>query len=420
MRRLVVCSIAVALAAGPAGAQVVGQGNGPLTQGAEAPGQSFALQDDGTSLGGNPAGLGFLQGLELDFLHNGYYGSGPADANALHLTGGTGPLAVGLGFDWLNRPACPIGLPCPSGAGTLSYRRTSVGGALRLGELSLGAVHRGFRGLDLSSWDFGALARPMRWLSLGAATLDANRPGSLPRRWVLSAAVRPVREELDLAADLRWSECENAPTTAGCGFDHKEWFFTLQARALRGVTLIGQVGVLDGDRVAGLVGLQLDFAHLGATYAPAFGGGYSLAPLFTSPGARDSWRLRASTAAWPSIRVPIPHALEIDLKKALSHPRPGALTLVFGATARDPLAETLAAFRRIAKDPTVRAVVLRSSGLPLGLGRAEELRAGVENLKASGKRVLFYLESGGDLEYSVALSADRIFAPPQAVLLVNG
>src|SRR5207302_2258464 len=97
----------------------------------------------------------------------------------------------------------------------------------------------------------------------------------------------------------------------------------------------------------------------------------------------------------------------------------GPLALVLGATARDPLAETLA-LRRMAQNPSTKAVVLRTGGMPLGLARAEELRAGIEDLRASGKKVLFYLESGGDLEYSVALSADRIYAAPQAVLLVNG
>ena len=51
MRVLAVCSIAVSLVALPAGAQ--------LTQGAVAPSESFSLQDDGTSLGSNPAGLGY-------------------------------------------------------------------------------------------------------------------------------------------------------------------------------------------------------------------------------------------------------------------------------------------------------------------------------------------------------------------------
>ncbi|HZR10425.1 MAG TPA: hypothetical protein VFA79_17690, partial [Myxococcales bacterium] len=205
MRGLLLCSIAVSLTSFASAAQVVGQGTGPSTQGAETPGQSFALQDDGTSLGGNPAGLGFLGGLELDFLHNGYLGTGPADANALYLTGGTGHLALGLGLDWLNNYTACTPAVSPAGPTPCSYRRTSVGGALRLGELSIGAVHRWFSGdsfLD-SAWDFGALVRPVRWLSLGGAVLDATRPADL-RRWVASAAVRPWREHIDLAVDLRW------------------------------------------------------------------------------------------------------------------------------------------------------------------------------------------------------------------------
>src|SRR5437899_9740316 len=164
MRPLGVCSIAVSLtAAFPSVAQGISD-RGLLTQGAEAPGQSFALQDDGTSLGGNPAGLGFVSGLEADFLHNGYYGDRPNKANALYLAGGAGPLALGLGFDWVDRvEAC---FTCPVLSPPVSYRRTSFGGALRLGQLSLGVVHR-TSGVELSSWDFGAIARPLRWLSLG-------------------------------------------------------------------------------------------------------------------------------------------------------------------------------------------------------------------------------------------------------------
>src|SRR6267143_1864716 len=399
MRRFVVCSIAGALTASAA----VGQSlTGPVTQGAVPPGQSFSLQDDGSSLAGNPAGLGFVRGFEADFLHNGYYGSRYGDANALDLAFGAGPFALALGFDWLNQSDA-------SGSRS-SYRRTSIGGALRLGELSLGAVHRGFSGVDLSqAWDFGALARPNRWLSLGAAALDANRPAMLPRQWVLSAALRPWRERLDLAADLRWSECTNAPAGSVCGIDHRNWIFTAQARVWQGVTLIGQLAVLDGSQTTGLVGLQLDLGHLGATYGTGMGG----LPTW------DTWRLRASSERWPGVRMP-ESAVEIDLRKALSPPRPGPLALVFGTTSRDPLAQTVLALRRLSREPATKVVVLRSAGLPLGLGRAEELRAAIENLKGSGKKVLFYLESGGDLEYSVALAADRIYTAPEAVLLVNG
>src|SRR5712664_3950828 len=80
--------------------------------GVEAPAESFSLQDDGTSLGGNPGGLAFASGLEADFLHNGFYvpaaactlGSCLSETNghteALFLTAGIGPLSLGVGFDW--------------------------------------------------------------------------------------------------------------------------------------------------------------------------------------------------------------------------------------------------------------------------------------------------------------------------------
>src|SRR2546430_17312569 len=100
MRPLGVCSIAVSLAAAfPSLAQGISD-RGPLTQGAEAPGQSFALQDDGTSLGGNPAGIGFVSGLAAAFLHNGYYGDRPNKAQAPYLAGGPAPLDLCRGIYW--------------------------------------------------------------------------------------------------------------------------------------------------------------------------------------------------------------------------------------------------------------------------------------------------------------------------------
>src|SRR5207245_5956537 len=54
------------------------------------------------------------------------------------------------------------------------------------------------------------------------------------------------------------------------------------------------------------------------------------------------------------------------------------------------------------------------------LGKAEELRRSIANLRSAGKKVVFFLDSGGDLEYYVASAADRILAAPQAVLAING
>jgi hypothetical protein len=51
---------------------------------------------------------------------------------------------------------------------------------------------------------------------------------------------------------------------------------------------------------------------------------------------------------------------------------------------------------------------------------AEELRSEIQALRAAGKKVIFLMENGGDLEYYVAASADRVYAAPQALLDNNG
>src|SRR5207245_2595196 len=67
-----------------------------------------------------------------------------------------------------------------------------------------------------------------------------------------------------------------------------------------------------------------------------------------------------------------------------------------------------------------RRAGLRWGNRSLGAGRSEGLRSGIGELRAAGKKVAFYLESAGDLDYSVASAADRVYAAPQAVLAVNG
>jgi protease-4 len=384
MRAALICFVAVSF---PAAAQ--------FAPAAEAPAESFALQDDGTSLAGNPAGFGFVEGLEADWLHDGYFEDGRVNSNALYLTGGLGALALSGGFDWQYGPYATV-------------RRTSLGAALRLGFLSLGAVHRGFTSSP-EAWDYGFLARPFRWLSVGGGMLYANRP-ALPRLWRFAIGIRPWREKLDLAADFRWRECTAA--IGACGAGEGDWIFTAATPIANGVRLLGQLtSPVGSGTTSWLVGLQIDLPHVGAAYAPRFN---------KSLGTEQLARVRVSTERWPSVQFAVRHAAEIDLDKALSRPRPTPWALVFGQTLKDPLAETLAALHRLAADPSVGAVVLRGASLHGGWGKAEELRAAIEELQARGKKVVFYLESGGDLEYSLAAAADRVYAAPEAVLLVNG
>jgi protease IV len=420
MRLFALCLLAISL---PAAAQRL------PNAGTEPPLDAASLFDDGSSLDGNPGGLGFVRGMELDWLHDSGYQSGQNRSESFLLTGGLGGLTLGAGLDFLRRTVAtgtieqtPGGIFVPL-LTEVWFRRLSLGLGLQLGQLGLGATYRSTSGGDPfhreASLDLGVILRPLPFLAIGAAAFDANTPtDAQPRRWDLSVGLRPLSftkgafSELEVAGDLRWSECPN--TILGlCGFDNKEWFATMSAPIARGVRVLGQLGFLQATQVSGLVGLQFDLGHLGATYAARVQPG--------NPGNPEQlWRLRLSSQQWEGADLNAAHAVEIDLKTALERPRLAPLEIVVGATVKDPFAQLLATLDRIARNGSIKAVVFRTGGLSLGMGRADELRSAIENLRAKGKKVLFYLESAGDLEYSVASAADRIYAAPQAVLLVNG
>jgi protease-4 len=380
----------------------------------EPPLDAASLFDDGSSLDGNPGGLGFVRGVEVDWIHDGAYQDIPSRSDSVLFAGGLGGVTLGAGIDFLRRPTFLTQSP------SADFRRFSLGLGFQAGQLGLGAVYRNTSSGDPfhreASLDLGAVFRPFRFLALGAAAFDANAPNETQvRRWDLSLALRPLfgvprLRDLTVAGDLRWSECPDLPTVS-CGIgDTHEWFVTAALPVARGVRLLGQYGFLANGESSALIGAQFDLAHVGVSYAARF-----------QPGADEQlWRVRLSSQNWESFAPGHGHAVEVDLRKALERPKLAPLEVILGATVKDPFAQLLAALRRIEKDRSVEAVVFRTGGLGIGMGRADELRAEIENLRARGKKTIFYLESGGDLEYSVATSADRIFAAPQAVLLVNG
>lgn len=79
--------------------------------------------------------------------------------------------------------------------------------------------------------------------------------------------------------------------------------------------------------------------------------------------------------------------------------------------------DTLAA---AAADPKLEAVLVQIEHLHCGLARAEELRAALLRVRASGKRVVAYGEELGLTGYWVALGASSIVLPPSAELDVSG
>ncbi|MFL5446577.1 MAG: signal peptide peptidase SppA [Myxococcales bacterium] len=420
---------AVAIPVWVAAAAALAQVREP-SSGVEIPATSFALLDDITALSANPAGLSFVRGLGLGYVHERTFEEG-LHSDALFLAGGAGPLAIGTSLEWVHLGSdCSVATPC--------FRRFTIGGALRFGELSLGVAHHGFSSDEsaaydsLGTWDFGALLRPARWLSLGYTVLDTNEPNflsgpipgvlvppsHLPRRHVAAVGLRPFGERVSFGLDAAFRACSD--DFQPCGIGSPDAALTLEARVVHGLTFLGQVGFdqrRGGAALATetnwrfLVGAQIDLAHFGVRSGPQFRG--------SDPGNLAT-SIRLTSQAWPGFELAPPTAADVDLDKALRRPGFEPADLLFGSEHRDPLARTLEFFSRLSQDGSVKAVVLRTGGLPLGGGRSEELRAGIEGLQRGGKKVVFYLESGGDLDYAVASVADRIFVAPQAILAVNG
>ncbi|HEY5656406.1 MAG TPA: signal peptide peptidase SppA [Myxococcota bacterium] len=85
------------------------------------------------------------------------------------------------------------------------------------------------------------------------------------------------------------------------------------------------------------------------------------------------------------------------------------------AAPRRPFVSLLSELAKAERDERLAAVVLRLRGLQVGWGKAQELRAAIEDLANSGRRVVAYLELetfGSNLDYFVASAAQEVYASP--------
>jgi protease IV len=77
-------------------------------------------------------------------------------------------------------------------------------------------------------------------------------------------------------------------------------------------------------------------------------------------------------------------------------------------------------FEQASKSPAVIGVLIKIRSLNIGLGRAEDIRRGILELRERGKRVFVYLESPGNVEYMIGSAAERIFVLPWSMLNLIG
>jgi protease-4 len=149
------------------------------------------------------------------------------------------------------------------------------------------------------------------------------------------------------------------------------------------------LGILAGIVIAGIAGVVLVFAMLRWSSQ--------------SPHVPDSgllvMNLEGSTPEGLAETPPIP---------ALARQTPLAVV------------EWWSVLRAAGKDPRVKGLLLRPRHVSAGWGKLQELRAGIEAFKKSGKPVYAWLETPGLREYYLASAANRIYLAPEDYLNVKG
>jgi protease IV len=125
---------------------------------------------------------------------------------------------------------------------------------------------------------------------------------------------------------------------------------------------------------------------------------------------------------WRPSRVPRGAVLTIKLAGALRESTPHSPLDQLRGRATPTLFDLRQALEGAARDPRIRAVIVRIAGLETGLATADELHSLLRALSRAGKRTIAMLEgdSTGVREYLVACGAGEIVANPNTLLTMMG
>jgi protease-4 len=93
---------------------------------------------------------------------------------------------------------------------------------------------------------------------------------------------------------------------------------------------------------------------------------------------------------------------------------------LFGMESPQSFSSLMTQMRKAKVDSRIGAVLLNVNFPGIGWGKADELRAAITDLRASGKPVYAYMEIGMNKEYYIASAAEKVFLPPAGDIYING
>jgi len=355
------------------------------------PYNSVATSDDILAIKYNPAGLGLRRDFQSSFFHTHSDSSFEGNNAWLFSSGG-----LGFSVEWL-------GNVTPQ-----NYRKYTLAGGGKFADgfywgTSYSWFGSRYEDYDkLSSWKIGFLLRPFEFLSFGAISKDLNRPRFRGERTDISfecgVAVRPIGDRLTLSVDASISQKEKLKDAA-------MMLYRAEFEPIDGFIVLGDI---DNDGNFGLGG-RINLPNLGlGTYNSVtkdydFNQGITYLNL-----SKDRYRTLLQRKG---------NFLELKLSGKIveENTRVG----IFGRK-KPTMIDLLNEIGRAKEDESIKGIILRIDPLDIGLAKAQEIKEAILDFKKSDKRVIAYVEFGGNKEYYIATVADKIVMMPSGYLMFTG
>ena len=354
------------------------------------PYNSVAISDDITAIKYNPAGLGLRRGFQSSFFHTHSDSSFDGD-NAWLLSSG------GLGFsvEWLGNVT------------SKTYRKYTLASGGKFADgFYWGSSYSWFGSRyedydKLSSWKIGILLRPFEFLSFGAVAKDLNRPWFQGERADISydcgLAIRPMGDRLTLSVDGSMSQKEKVRDA--------DMRYRAELEPLDGLVISGDI---DNDGNFGIGG-RINLPNLGLGSYNSVTKDYDFNQGITYVNlSKDRYRTLLQRRN---------NFLELKLSGKIveENTRVG----IFGKK-KPTMIDLLNDIERAKEDKSIKGIILRIDPLDIGLAKAQEIREAILDFKESGKSVIAYMEFGGNKEYYIATTADKIVMMPRGYLMFTG
>ncbi|HEU4364856.1 MAG TPA: signal peptide peptidase SppA, partial [Candidatus Krumholzibacteria bacterium] len=313
----------------------------------------------------------------------------------------------GIGFGFVHNKA-----QLPEGERSITDYRIGLGGGTNMFTTGVGYA---WSGGDTDSFgrekffQLGLTGRFNRYLSLGANVNLSTESGA--HQELFDLGVRPLGDDrLTVFGDIEIAYQD------GDRIDTTPWSAGAMLEIPAGLKIVGRYFDDDADGNRGFtVGLAYSF---GAGFNQGVARG-SWMPRFDDDSelALTNWGVRMGFPERSNLLNPLLEGsgyLDMHLKGSPPYRRYRFLD------SRRTFREVLTALEGARTDDRVAGVALNLSGARLSRGQAWEIRQRLEELQATGKKVVVFVDEFGMSTYYVASAADHIVMDPEGLALLPG